>query len=284
MPQMNNTEFGRWLMEANRPPLVMGVLNVTPDSFSDGGRFSTHDAAIARAEQIASEGADLIDIGGESTRPGAEPVAALEQIRRIIPVLKSAAGRLPVVFSVDTTSSEVAEAALDAGASIVNDISAATFDSRMLHLVARRRLPIVLMHMQGNPATMQRAPSYSDVVAEVCGFLGERIGAAESAGIGAEKILVDPGIGFGKSMEHNLALLRRQTELLALKRPVVIGTSRKKFIGTITGTTDPTDRVFGTVATTAWAVANGAGIVRVHDVAANVQAVRMIGAIVGKSR
>ncbi len=281
---MNGSEFIPWLRDPHRRVLVMGVLNVTPDSFSDGGRFCTADAAIERAEQIASEGAEIIDIGGESTRPGALPVSPDEQIRRIIPVLRSAAGRLPILFSVDTTSSEVAEAALDAGAVMVNDISAATFDANMLPLVARRQVPIILMHMKGNPATMQQAPSYSDVIGEVSAFLRERIDAAEALGVDPGKILLDPGIGFGKTLEHNLALLRRQGELLSLNRPLVIGTSRKKFIGTITSAPEPTDRLAGTLATTAWAVANGAGIVRVHDVEANVKVVRMIGAIVGKSR
>jgi dihydropteroate synthase len=281
---MNASQFSQWLRDPHRKTLVMGVLNVTPDSFSDGGRFSTPEAALARAEQIAAEGADLIDIGGESTRPGAQPVAPEEQIRRITPILKAAAHKLPILFSIDTTSSEVAQAALDAGASIVNDITAARADSAMLPLVAQRQVPIILMHMQGTPATMQLAPSYSDVVQEVCAFLKERAEAAQSAGIDPANILLDPGIGFGKSLDHNLTLLRRQTELLTLNRPIVIGTSRKKFIGAITNTPEPADRLHGTLATTAWSIANGAAIIRVHDVEPNVQAVRMIGAIVGKSR
>jgi len=276
---MNRDEFEMWLRDQKRRPLLMGVLNVTPDSFSDGGKYSTSESAIARAEQIVAEGADLIDIGGESTRPGAQPVAEEEQIRRVIPVLKHIRERLKILCSIDTTSSAVADAALNAGAAMVNDISGARADERMLALLARRGVPVVLMHMQGTPATMQAAPQYEDVVAEVASFFEDRMKVAMEAGIERERILLDPGIGFGKDLEHNLTLLRRQRELTALGRPLVIGTSRKKFIGTITGVEEPSQRVFGTAATTAWAVANGAGIVRVHDVAANVQVVRMIAAI-----
>jgi dihydropteroate synthase len=272
--------FEQWLCKPRRRTLVMGVLNVTPDSFSDGGRYAEADAAVARAEQIAEEGADLIDIGGESTRPRSDPVSPEEQIRRVVPVLKAVAGRLPVLFSIDTTRSEVARAALDAGAAMINDTSGARNDPGMLPLAAGREVPIVLMHMQGIPATMQNAPAYGDVVAEVREFLGTRAAAAQAAGVGSRHILLDPGIGFGKTIDHNLALLRRQRELLSLNRPLVIGTSRKKFIGALTGEPEPARRLFGTAAATAWSVANGAGIVRVHDVRPNVQVVRMIEAIV----
>ena len=256
----------------------MGVLNVTPDSFSDGGRFATFDAAVAHAQAMVTAGADLLDIGGESTRPGSLPVAADEQIKRVVPVIERIAN-LPVTISIDTTRAAVAEAALDAGAAIVNDISAGRDDAELLPLVARRGAPVVLMHMQGTPLTMQDAPSYQDVVAETIQFLRERVAAAQAVGIELSKILLDPGIGFGKTMEHNLELLRRQREFLALGRPVVIGTSRKGFIGRITGESEPSKRLFGTAASVAFCVANGAAIVRVHDVGPMVQVVRMTRAI-----
>jgi dihydropteroate synthase len=257
----------------------MGILNVTPDSFSDGGKFATTDAAIMHAEALAEAGADVIDVGGESTRPGSDPVAPAEQIRRVLPVLQSVANRLPVVFSIDTTSSEVAHAALDVGATLINDISAGRDDPQILSLAARRRCPIILMHMLGRPKTMQQAPHYEEVTAEVAGFLDERIVAAGIHGVNIDKILIDPGIGFGKTREHNLELLKHLRELTVLGRPLVIGTSRKRFIGQITGETEAENRVFGTAATVAWSLANGASIVRVHDVGPIVQVVRVIRAI-----
>ncbi len=257
----------------------MGVLNVTPDSFSDGGRFAAVEAAVAHADRLASAGADLIDIGGESTRPGASRVDSSEQIRRIVPVLKAAVPRLPVVWSVDTRSADVAAAAIDAGATIVNDISAARDDPKMLPLVADRALPIILMHMQGQPATMQLAPHYPNVVEEVKTFLAERINAAKSAGIPTDHILLDPGIGFGKAVEHNLTLIRDMKRLTQLGRPLVIRTSRKGFIGLIAGESEPSQRLFGTAATVAWSIANGAAIVRVHDVEPMIKVVRVIRAI-----
>jgi dihydropteroate synthase len=277
---MTPKEFNAWLADPPRPTLVMGVLNVTPDSFSDGDKYSTRDAAIAHAEEMAAAGAELIDIGGESTRPGADPVDDDEQIRRVIPVLR-AAQKLPVVCSIDTTRSKVAAAALDAGAHLVNDISAGRDDSQMFSLIARQRVPIILMHMLGRPKTMQVAPSYDDVMAEVSGFLNERLIAAGVAGIDPDKILLDPGIGFGKALPHNMELLRRIAELSVLGRPLVIGTSRKSFIGKITGETEPSQRLFGTAASVAWCVANGADIVRVHDVEPMLKVVRMIRAILG---
>jgi dihydropteroate synthase len=260
----------------------MGVLNVTPDSFSDGGRYATFDAAVAHAEAMVAAGADLLDIGGESTRPGSLPVAAADQIKRVVPVIQRIAN-LPVTISIDTTRAAVAEAALDAGAAVVNDISAGRDDAELLPLVARRGAVVVLMHMQGTPATMQDAPSYQDVVAETIQFLRERVAAAQGVGIELSKILLDPGIGFGKTMEHNLELLRRQREFLALGRPMVIGTSRKGFIGRITGQSEPAKRLFGTAASVAFCVANGAAIVRVHDVGPMVQVVRMTRAILEQS-
>jgi len=276
------SDFDAWLLTNPPRPLVMGVLNVTPDSFSDGGKFSTSQAAIEHARVMAVAGAEIIDIGGESTRPGSDPVDDDEQIRRIFPVIQTlVSDKVPSVISVDTTRSKVAQAALDAGAHIVNDISAGRDDPEMFRLVARRRVPIVLMHMLGTPKTMQRAPTYDDVTAEVNGFLNERIIAAGIHGIDVERILLDPGIGFGKAMQHNLELMRRLAELTVLGRPLVIGTSRKSFIGKITGETEPSKRLFGTAASVAWSVANGAAIVRVHDVEPMAQVVKMIRAIMG---
>ena len=276
---MTETQFDRWLADPHRRPLVMGVLNVTPDSFSDGGRFAQRDAAIAQAEAMAAAGAELIDIGGESTRPGSDPVPSDEQVRRVVPVLQALRGRLPVLFSIDTTRGEVAEAALDAGASIVNDISGGRDDADMLPLVAARRVPVVLMHMQGSPKTMQLDPRYADVVTEVGQFLHQRLAAAVAAGIDARRVLFDPGIGFGKAVEHNLQLLRGTRALSDLGRPLVVGASRKGFIGRITDEPEPRQRLFGTAATVAWAVANGAAVVRVHDVRPMKQVVRMTRAI-----
>jgi dihydropteroate synthase len=277
---MSPADFDAWLPDARRRPLVMGVLNVTPDSFSDGGRFLSPQAAADRALAMAAGGADLIDVGAESTRPGSSRTGAAEQLRRLLPVLRSLRGRLDdTTLSVDTTLEPVARAALDEGVHLVNDISAGRDDPALLPLVAARRCLVILMHMQGTPATMQLNPTYSDVTLEVMQFLRERLAAAEAAGIDRSKVLLDPGIGFGKTVEHNLELLRRTADLSAsLGRPLVIGTSRKGFIAKVLGTTDP-DRRFGTAATVAWAAAHGAAIVRVHDVAEMSQVVRMTRAI-----
>lgn len=277
---MTVQDFDAWLRDPLRPPLVMGVLNVTPDSFSDGGRFIDPAAAVAHAHEMTESGADLIDIGGESTRPGSDPVDDEEQIRRVVPVIRQLCSAGPkFTLSVDTTRSIVAQAALDAGAHIVNDISAGRDDANMFSLVARRKVPMVLMHMLGRPKTMQQSPHYDDVVAEVSGFLNERIITAGIHGIEIERILVDPGLGFGKTLEHNLELLRRLAELTVLGRPLVVGPSRKSFIGKITGESEPSQRLFGTAAAVAWSVANGAAIVRVHDVEPMSQVVRMVRAI-----
>jgi dihydropteroate synthase len=276
---MTPADFHRWLHDPARRPLVMGVLNVTPDSFSDGGKFADTGAAVAHAHAMCADGADLIDLGGESTRPGAQSVPESLQIARVVPVLKALADRPDITFSIDTSRADVARAALDAGAAIVNDITAGHADAGMFPLVAARRIPIILMHMQGTPATMQLNPNYRDVMAEVIEFLQDRLSAAVGAGIDMTNILLDPGIGFGKTMVHNLQLLRRQIELKHLGRPVVIGASRKKFIGAITGETEPGQRLMGTAAAVAWSVANGADIVRVHDVTAMARVVKLIRAI-----
>jgi dihydropteroate synthase len=255
---------------------VMGVLNVTPDSFSDGGNFFDVERAVAHARQLIAAGADIVDVGGESTRPGAPPVSAEEELRRVGPVID----RLPgATISVDTTKAVVAERALAAGARIVNDISAGRFDERMFDVVRDAGAGLVLMHMQGTPQTMQQSPRYDDVVAEVCAFLEERIAAAGRAGIEKSQIAVDPGIGFGKTVQHNLQLLAGLERLRTLGCPVLVGTSRKSFIGHALGRPEPTTRLWGTAATVAWAIARGARIVRVHDVAEMADVARMCDAI-----
>ena len=285
-PAMSPARFDEWLRDAARAPLVMGVLNVTPDSFSDGGLFLDPGAAVAHAETMAREGADVIDVGGESTRPGSRPVEAVEQVRRVVPVLRALRDRLSdTTLSVDTTRAEVAEAALAAGAHVINDISAGRDDPAMLPLAARTGSPVILMHMLGAPATMQIDPTYSDVTAEVAQFLRERLAAAVAAGVRPDRVLLDPGLGFGKTAEHNLQLLRHTADLAALGRPLVVGTSRKGFISKVLGLRDASradtaGRVFGTAATVAWAVANGAAVVRVHDVGPISQVVRMVRSII----
>lgn len=266
-----------------RRTLVMGVLNVTPDSFSDGGMFLDPTKAAERAGEMIAEGADLLDIGGESTRPGSERVPADEQIRRVANIIETVAGRSRVPISIDTTLAEVAGRALDAGAQIVNDVSALREDPGMAPMLARRGAPVVLMHMLGAPKTMQQHPEYGDVVREVAAFLAERIEFAVAAGIPRTQIVVDPGFGFGKTLEHNLALLRELCALRRLGCPFLVGTSRKAMLGQILGA-QPGERLFGTAATVAWAAAQGAAIVRVHDVKAAADVVRVIAAIQGRER
>ncbi|MDB5320165.1 MAG: dihydropteroate synthase [Phycisphaerales bacterium] len=275
------TDFDLWLRNPHRPPLVMGVLNVTPDSFSDGGRYADPAAAVAHAKSMFDAGADLLDVGGESTRPGSARTAVDEQISRVLPVIQILRRDLGdrCLLSIDTTRAPVARAALDAGASIINDISAARDDDQMLPLAAQRACPIILMHMQGTPATMQKNPTYRNVVDDVAAHLRQRLAAAQAAGVPEHRILLDPGIGFGKAVNHNLELLRRLGEFAALGRPLVLGTSRKGFLARITGETDPRDRLFSTAASVAWCVANQAAIVRVHDVGPMAMVVRVIRAI-----
>lgn len=254
-----------------RVPRLMGVVNVTPDSFSDGGSFFDAARAIEHGVKLASDGADFLDVGGESTRPGSTPIDAEEEMRRVLPVVRGLRGRTSATISIDTTKSEVAEAALDAGATIVNDVSAGTFDARILAVTARAGAAYVAMHMQGKPGDMQRAPRYVDLVGEVLDFLRARCRAALEAGIERSKLWVDPGIGFGKTLEHNLALLRRLNELRSLGLPVLLGVSRKSFIAAIeerAGATrsDATQRLGGTLAALTIGVQNGAEILRVHDV------------------
>ena len=258
---------------------LMGVVNVTPDSFSDGGLYLEPEAAIAHGSELADEGADILDVGGESTRPGAAEVGAEEELRRTEPVVADLAA-LGHTLSIDTSKRAVAEAALDAGAMIVNDVTAMRADPEIGALCADRGAGLVLMHMQGTPRTMQEAPAYDDVVDEVRAFLAERIEAAVAAGVAEERIWVDPGIGFGKALSHNLELLRRLGELRELGRPIVVGTSRKSFIGKVDGS-GAEDRIGGTIASSVLAVAEGADVLRVHDVAEAAQATKVAAAILG---
>jgi dihydropteroate synthase len=259
----------------------MGVLNVTPDSFSDGGQFFSVDKAMTQARAMAEAGADIIDVGGESTRPGATAISASEESQRVLPIVKTLGQEgIRCLISIDTTKSEVAQKALDEGASIINDISALRGDQRMAGVVRDAGAGLVLMHMQGSPQTMQNQPAYKDVVAEVSHFLAGQIAVAEEAGIQRDQIAVDPGIGFGKTVSHNLMLLSRLDALLALGCPVLVGTSRKSFIGQVLNRPSPGDRLWGTAATIAWAVAHGASIVRVHDVTEMRDVARMTRALV----
>jgi dihydropteroate synthase len=258
----------------------MGVVNVTPDSFSDGGLFFDHDAAIAHARALVADGADIVDVGGESTRPGAAPVAEADELARVVPVVRRLASEPGVVVSIDTTKSGVAAAALDAGATIVNDVTAGNGDPAMLATVAAAGAGFVAMHMQGEPRTMQADPAYHDVVAEVGQFLGARVGAARAAGIRADRIWADPGIGFGKTVAHNLALLAHLPDLAAVAgAPLVVGTSRKSFLGTLLDGAAVDERDDATLATVVWSFDHGAAMVRVHDVRSAVRAARLLEAM-----
>lgn len=258
----------------------MGILNVTPDSFSDGGQLPTPDAAVERGVRMVEDGADILDVGGESTRPGSDPVAAGEEIARTLPAVEGLAKEVPgVPLSIDTRKSEVARAALEAGATIVNDVSAGA-DPAMFQAVASSGAGMVLMHMQGNPKTMQEEPRYDDVVAEVGAYLETRAAAAVAAGIPREAICIDPGIGFGKTLEHNLALMKHVDTLVKLGFPVLVGPSRKRFIGTLLEA-EAEDRLEGTAGAVAWLAAAGVHVVRVHDVAEIGRVLRVVDAIAG---
>ncbi|HXY54600.1 MAG TPA: dihydropteroate synthase [Nitrospirota bacterium] len=270
------------ILELGSRTHVMGILNVTPDSFSDGGLYANEERAFAHAREMATAGADIIDIGGESTRPGAEPISEEEELRRIVPIIGRMATELMVPVSVDTYKSSVARRALEAGASIVNDISGLRFSPDMARIAADYGAAVVIMHIKGTPRDMQQNPVYDDVVVEVMSFLAEGIEIALKAGVEREKILIDPGIGFGKTLEHNLTLLDRLDEFRSLGRPIVLGTSRKKFIGTIIGIPVPDQRDDGTAATIAFGIERGASVVRVHDVARMVRVARMTDAVLRK--
>jgi dihydropteroate synthase len=273
-------------MPIGQRTLIMGILNVTPDSFSDGGQFFTLDSAVAHAEQMIAEGADIIDVGGESTRPGGEPISAEEEIGRVVPVIEALDKRFDTPISVDTTKSEVARAALDAGAAIVNDISALRFDFYVADAVARAGAGLVLMHSRGTPATMHRLPPVADIMPEVTHSLKASINMAERRGVKRESIVIDPGIGFGKSQEQNLELIAKLDQLIDAfpDYPLLIGTSRKSFIGRILADENGTpalaeDRLHGTLATITAAILHGAHIVRVHDVKAALETIRVAESI-----
>lgn len=258
---------------------LMGILNVTPDSFSDGGEHFSTDRAVARAEEMVAEGADILDIGGKSTRPASDPVELREELSRVIPVLERLVGKVQVPISVDTYKSEVARIALERGAAIINDISGLRADPRMADVVAEFGCPVVVMHIRGTPKDMQVNPVYVDVVAEITGYLAGSVDLAVRAGVDRSKIIVDPGIGFGKNLEHNLEIMHRLHELKALGQPLLVGSSRKSFIGKVLDL--PVDqRLEGSAATVAIAIANGADIVRVHDVQAMYRVARMTDAMV----
>ena len=259
--------------------LIMGIVNVTPDSFSDGGRFAGADDAVKHGLQMIADGADILDVGGESTRPGSDPVSSEEELARVLPVIRGlheAASETPI--SVDTRHAAVAAEAIAAGADIVNDVSAAS-DPAMLPVVRETGAGLVLMHMRGEPKTMQRAPQYDDVVTEVRDFLAGRLGAAVAAGVPRARLCVDPGIGFGKDLDHNLSLLREVGTFRDLRVPVLVGTSRKRFIGELTGVDDPAERVEGTAGAVAWCAAHGVDVLRVHDVKEMTRVVRVVDAI-----
>lgn len=259
-------------------PLIMGIVNVTPDSFYDGGRYNLPDRAVARAVELVEQGADILDVGAESTRPGANPVSLEDEMARLIPVITDLVRRVTVPISVDTTKASVAQSALDAGAAIVNDVSALRWDPAMASVVARSGAAVVLMHMQGTPQTMQQGPQYGDVTNEVVSFLDGRIQAAGAAGISRTNIILDPGIGFGKLLKHNLELLNRLSDLTKLGRPVLVGPSRKAFIGQLIDR--PVEhREWGTAAAVALAVDRGASILRVHDVAMMAEVVKVAAAM-----
>jgi len=269
---------GERVFDCSERTLVMGILNITPDSFSDGGRFLDRATAVAHATRMVDDGADILDVGGESTRPGSNPVSADEELERVHPLIERLAELHPAVpISIDTRKADVAAEALDAGATIVNDVSGGA-DPAMFDVVRDREAAAVLMHMRGDPTTMQEAPHYDDVVGEVHEYLRQRIEAAELAGIDPERIAIDPGIGFGKDLDHNLDLMHGVDALLDLGRPVLVGPSRKKFIGTILDL-PVEERVEGTLGAVVWMIARGAHLVRVHDVREVVRAVRVSDAI-----
>ncbi len=256
----------------------MGILNVTPDSFSDGGLFLDPERAIVRAKEMVAQGADIIDIGGESSRPGATPVPLEEEINRVIPVIEKLAPLIDITISIDTYKYEVAERALDSGAQIVNDISGLRFDPRMADLLAERNVPVIIMHMKGTPQGMQKNPRYHSVIDDILSFFKERIEFAVKRGIRFDRIIIDPGIGFGKTLRHNLLILKHLKRFETIKRPLLLGTSRKSFIGKVLNL-PVGERLEGTAATVSLGIINGAHIVRVHDVAAMSRVARMTDAI-----
>ena len=272
-------KVGGRIVDLSRHGMIMGVLNVTPDSFSDGGEFFSIDKAVARGLEIAAEGARIVDVGGESTQPGAEVVGVEEELRRVIPVIERLQAKIDIFISIDTSKSEVAKAALDAGASIINDVTGGRGDEKMLPLAAKRNAAFIIMHMRGNPRTMQVAPHYDDVVSEVADFFLQRYARALECGIDPMAIAFDPGIGFGKTLEHNLELIDKLGALRVQERPLVVGVSRKSFLARLVGSSDMSDRLAPTVALTSLLRSRGANIIRVHDVKENVDALRVTEAV-----
>lgn len=268
--------FGSVQYDLSSRPFVMGILNVTPDSFSDGGRFAGPQDAIRHGVRLAAEGADFLDVGGESTRPGSSPVNVEEELRRVIPVIAGLRGAVTIPISVDTCKSEVAREALRAGATIVNDISGLTLDNHMASVIAEQKATAVVMHMKGTPKTMQESPQYDDLLGEISGFLRRSAESARSSGI--RQVIIDPGIGFGKTLTHNLELIKRLPELAALGYPVLVGPSRKSFIGTILNLA-PDQRLEGSIAASVICALNGASIVRVHDVKETARALKIVRAL-----
>jgi dihydropteroate synthase len=265
--------------DVSRNGMVMGVLNVTPDSFSDGGEFFARENAIEQGIRMAGEGAQIIDVGGESTRPGSDPIPVEEELARVLPVIESLRGKVSALISVDTTKAQVAASALDAGAVIVNDVSGGRADAGMLALISERGAALIIMHMQGAPRTMQLHPHYDDVVAEVADFFRQQYRVAIGCGINPMAIAFDPGIGFGKTLAHNLQLLRNLRQLRIEDRPLVVGVSRKAFLGKLIGGGEVPDRIAPTVAMTSLLRARGANVLRVHDVKPNVSALRVTEAL-----
>lgn len=272
-------KVGDTFLDLQERTYIMGILNVTPDSFSDGGKFKSFSSAVEHGLQMVEDGADLLDIGGESTRPGADPVELDEELKRVIPVIEELCKKTDIPISIDTYKHEVAERALDAGAVMINDISALRADKKMAKLVADRNVPVVLMHMQGTPGNMQKDPKYKEVVGEIIDFLRERAELALREGVLRERIIVDPGIGFGKTLAHNLEVMNRLSEFKSLGFPILMGTSRKSFIG-LTLDLPVEERLAGTAATVAYSIARGANIIRVHDVKEMTRVARMTDAMV----
>ena len=277
-------KIGKRVFDVSRHGLIMGVLNVTPDSFSDGGEFLTADKATERALQMAAEGAHIIDVGGESTHPGSEPVTVHEELRRVLPVIENIRRKLDVPISIDTSKAEAARAAIQAGASIVNDVTGGQGDEQMLPLVAETKSAFIIMHMQGTPRTMQIQPRYTDVVAEISEFFRQQYALAIGLNIDPMAIAFDPGVGFGKTLEHNLELLAQLERLRAHDRPLVIGVSRKSFLGKLIGSPEISERLVPGLALSALLRAQGADVFRVHDVKENVYALRVTEAILQRAK
>lgn len=279
---MKSDNFNIWLKDNNRKPLIMGILNVTPDSFSDGGKYDNYLTAITHAIKMEDEGADIIDIGGESTRPGAKPIDIEEELKRVIPVIEGIRKESNIVISIDTYKSNVASKAISAGANIINDISGLRFDANMVHFASEAQVPIIVMHMLGNPQNMQSNPSYSNLMNELITFFQERVDVLTSKGINKNNIILDPGIGFGKTTDHNFTLIRELGRIVELGYPVLVGPSRKSFIGK-TLNLPLEDRIEGTAAAVTAAIMNGTRIVRVHDVKEMLRVVKMTENICGIS-